>query len=116
MQRVSGEGSITRDPGDMLRKAPDMGISLHGGPFMSEGNLESEGGGRIPGTVNDEGRRALGEGISLEGSFTGDSERYVKEIHQERCKNALKRASLSIWATLGNLESIRLQGLFERKG
>jgi len=29
---------------DMLRKAPDTGISLHRGPFMSEGNLESEGG------------------------------------------------------------------------
>jgi hypothetical protein len=29
----------------MLRKAPDMGISLHRGPFMSEGNLES--GGRL---------------------------------------------------------------------
>jgi len=25
-----------------------------------------------------------------EGSFTGDSERYVKEIYQERCKNALQ--------------------------
>jgi hypothetical protein len=31
---------------NMLRKAPDMGISLHKGPFMSKGNLESgEGGG-----------------------------------------------------------------------
>ena len=29
---------------DMLRKAPDMGISLHRGPFMSEGNLQSGGG------------------------------------------------------------------------
>jgi len=28
----------------MLRKAPDMGISLHRGLFMSEGNLESGGG------------------------------------------------------------------------
>jgi hypothetical protein len=26
---------------DMLRKAPDMGISLHSGPFTFEGNLES---------------------------------------------------------------------------
>jgi len=26
---------------DMLRKAPDMGISLHRGPFASEENLES---------------------------------------------------------------------------
>ena len=39
---------------DMLRKAPDMGISLHRGPFMSEGNLESGGGAHIPGTLNDE--------------------------------------------------------------
>ena len=29
---------------DMLRKAPDTGISLHMGPFMSEGNLESGAG------------------------------------------------------------------------
>jgi hypothetical protein len=29
---------------DMLRKAPDTGISLHRGPFMSEGNMESRGG------------------------------------------------------------------------
>ena len=26
---------------DVLRKAPDTGISLHRGPFMSEGNMES---------------------------------------------------------------------------
>ena len=39
---------------DMLRKALDMGISLHRGPFMSEGNLESGRGARIPGTLNDE--------------------------------------------------------------
>jgi hypothetical protein len=26
---------------DMLKKAPDMGISLHRGPIMAEGNLES---------------------------------------------------------------------------
>jgi hypothetical protein len=26
---------------DMLRKAPDTGISLHKGPFTAEGNLES---------------------------------------------------------------------------
>jgi len=29
---------------DMLRKAPDTGISLHRGPFMSKENLESGGG------------------------------------------------------------------------
>jgi hypothetical protein len=39
----------------MLRKVLDTGISLHTGPFMSEGNLESGGGGaRIPGTLNEE--------------------------------------------------------------
>ena len=45
MRRASGEGSFTGVLEDMLRKAPDMGISLHRGPFMSEGNLESGGGG-----------------------------------------------------------------------
>jgi hypothetical protein len=44
----------------MLRKAPDMGIFLHMSLFVSEGNLESGRGARIPGTLNDEGRRALG--------------------------------------------------------
>ena len=29
---------------DMLRKPPDMGISLHGGPLPSEGNLVCGGG------------------------------------------------------------------------
>ena len=29
---------------DMLRKSPDMGISLHGGPFPFEGNLVCGGG------------------------------------------------------------------------
>ena len=39
---------------DMLRKAADTGISLHRGPFMSKRNLESEGGARMPGTLDDE--------------------------------------------------------------
>ena len=39
---------------DTLRKALHMEISLHRGPFMSEGNLKSVGGARIPGTLNDE--------------------------------------------------------------
>jgi hypothetical protein len=47
---------------DMLEKVPNMGISLHRGPFMSEGNLESGGGARIPGILNDERKRALGTG------------------------------------------------------
>jgi len=29
-------------------------------------------------------------GTWRDGCFTGDSERYVKEIHQERCKNVLQ--------------------------
>jgi hypothetical protein len=39
---------------DKLRKAPDKSISLHRSPFTPEGNLESEGGVRIPGTSNGE--------------------------------------------------------------
>jgi hypothetical protein len=41
---------------DTLRKEPDTGISLHRGPFMPEGNLESGGGewSHILGTLNDE--------------------------------------------------------------
>ena len=39
---------------DMLRKALDMGSSLHMGPIMHEGNLESGGVARIRGTLNDE--------------------------------------------------------------
>jgi len=57
---------------------------------MSEGNLESGEGARIPGTLNDEWRRALGMGhLSVRGLHDGDPERYVKETDQERRKNAL---------------------------
>jgi len=49
----------------MLRKASDMGISFHRGPFMSKGNLEWGGGACIPETLNDELRRA--RVISLRG-------------------------------------------------
>jgi len=43
-------GSLGRAPllgtlENMLRKAPDTGISLHTSPFMSKGNLESGGWG-----------------------------------------------------------------------
>jgi hypothetical protein len=31
-----------------------MGISLHRGPFICEGNLKSGGVAHIPGTLNDE--------------------------------------------------------------
>ena len=56
-------------------------------------------------------------GTLREGSFTWDPERYVKEIYIKRdVKMPCKRVSLSIGATLGNLEGIRLPGLFERKG
>jgi len=52
-------------------------------------------------------------GTWREGSFTGDPERYVKEIYQEM---PYKRVSVAIGALLGSLEWIRLPGLFERKG
>jgi len=42
--RAYGEGPLLGTLTDMLRKAADMGISLHRGPFMSEGNQESGGG------------------------------------------------------------------------
>jgi hypothetical protein len=64
---------------DMLRKSPDMGISPPGGPFSAEVNLVY-GGARIPGTLIDEGRRALVVGHHCvretlrEGSFTGEPE------------------------------------------
>ena len=34
---------------DMLRKSPDAGISLHGGPFPPEGNLVGGGGSSYTG-------------------------------------------------------------------
>jgi hypothetical protein len=58
---------------DTLRKAPDTGISLHRGSFMSKENLKSGGGARVPGTLNDERRRALGTGhLYLRGLHEGD--------------------------------------------
>ena len=39
---------------DMLRKALDRASFSIGGPFMSEGNLESREGACIPRTLNDE--------------------------------------------------------------
>ena len=44
---LGGGGGVAPSPGtleDMLRKSLDMGISLHGGPFPSEGNLVCGGG------------------------------------------------------------------------
>jgi hypothetical protein len=54
VRRSSGEGSFTDDPGRYVKKALDTGISRHRGPFMSQGNLESGEGARIPRTLNDE--------------------------------------------------------------
>jgi len=39
---------------DMLRKAPDTGISLLRGPFMCKRNLETGRWAHIPGTLNEE--------------------------------------------------------------
>jgi len=67
----------------MLRKSPDTGISLHGVPFPSEGNLVC-GGSRIPRTLMDECRalvvrhfsaRDSIKGTLREGYFTGAPER-----------------------------------------
>ena len=58
----------------MLRRAPDTGISLHRGPFRSEGNLESGGGARIPGTLNDEWRALRTGHLSPRGLHEGDLE------------------------------------------
>ena len=75
LKGLSAEGSFTGALEDMLRKTPDTGISLCTGPFMSEGNLESGGGARIPGTLKDERRRALGMGhLSLRRLHEGDLE------------------------------------------
>jgi len=38
----------------MLRKSPDAGISLHRGPFITEGGLVSGGGGSYRGTLKHE--------------------------------------------------------------
>ena len=63
MEHLSEEaqcgGSLGRAPllgtlKDLLRKALDTCISLHGGPFMSEGNLQSGGGAHILGILNDD--------------------------------------------------------------
>ena len=83
--------SLRRGPfmGISLCRGPFMGNSLRRGPFMSEGNLESGGGSRVPGTSKGEWRRALVtghlsatdsvKGTLRDSSFTGDPERYVKQ-------------------------------------
>ena len=37
----------------MFRKSPDLGISAHGGPYSTKGNLVFGGGARIPGILKD---------------------------------------------------------------
>ena len=55
MEGASGGAPSLGTLEDMLRKSPETGISLHGGPFPSEGNLVCGGGGAcIPGTLIDE--------------------------------------------------------------
>ena len=44
MERASGGTPSLGTLEVMLRKALDKGISLHRGPFRSEGNMESGGG------------------------------------------------------------------------
>jgi hypothetical protein len=49
MVRYDTEGALGGAPSlgtleDMLRMSPDTGVSLHGGPFPSEGNLVYGGG------------------------------------------------------------------------
>jgi hypothetical protein len=84
---------------DTLRKALDTGISLHWGPFISEGNLDSGGGGLVyrglcrspEGGLYERGISLRGDsmrGTWREGSFTGDLEGYVKEVYEGRCKNS----------------------------
>jgi len=56
LKRVRGGGLRGGNPSlgtpeDMLGKDPDTGISLHRGPFTTEGNLESGGGTHIPGSL-----------------------------------------------------------------
>ena len=69
------KGSFTGDPGRYFKKGSGYRhLSLHRGSFTPEGNLES-GGARVPGTGNDERRKALGTGhLSLRGVHEGDLE------------------------------------------
>jgi len=50
--RVLGRGAPSLgNLKDTLKKSQDTGISLHRGPFPSEGNLVFGGGAHIPGTL-----------------------------------------------------------------
>jgi hypothetical protein len=60
---------------DMLKKAPDMGISLHRGTISGWGKPGIRKGAHIGGTLNDEWRKALGTGhLSPRGLHEGDLE------------------------------------------
>jgi len=59
LKRLRGEGpwgggSFTRDPGRYVQVVSGYGhLSLHRGPYSTEGNLVSVGEARIPGTLKD---------------------------------------------------------------
>jgi hypothetical protein len=54
MEGASGGAPSLGTLEDMLKKSPDVGISLRGGPFPSEGDLLCGRGARILGTLTDE--------------------------------------------------------------
>ena len=96
---MDDEGS--RNRAFLSEEAPHTGISLHRGPFTSEGNLESGKGGHILGTLNDECRRALGTGhICLTGLHEGDLESPLLGTMKDMLNKALGWASVSIGAAL----------------
>ena len=75
----------------MFRYSQDVGISLHRGPIVFEGNLVFEGEARIPEDFERRMKGALGWGFSLSdeapwrgplggGSFTGNPGRYVQTV------------------------------------
>jgi hypothetical protein len=72
VEGASGRAPSTGTLEDMLRKSLDTGISLHGVPFPSEGNLVCFGGSHIPGTLIVERRRALVLGHLCEGFHEWD--------------------------------------------
>jgi len=99
-----GGGSSTRDPGRYVKKGSVYGISLHRGPFRTEGNLESGG---VSYTGDFERWRALGTGhLSAKFSMKGTSRKgSPMGIPKDTLSKARKWASASIGALLwGNME------------
>ena len=88
----------------------------------THGNLVCMVEARIQGTLIDEWRRSLVvghlsardsmKGTLRENSFIGEPERWG---FWEICKMPCKRATLFIGALMGNLEGVRLPGLFREK-